>query len=128
MSCIKSDSFVLPDFISYCRYPVRTNPRGREVAAASESWLLAGAHLTAKKRRAFLGLQAGSLAGMCYPDADEEHLRVCADYMNYLFKLDDWSDEFDAKDIDSMRDCVMSALRDPFGFQTDKAVGKLAKW
>ena len=84
--------------------------------------------MTAKKRREFKDLKAGSLVAMCYPDADKGRLRICTDYMNYLFKLDDWSDEFDAKDIDSMRDCVMSALRDPFGFQTDKAVGKLAKW
>lgn len=128
MSYIEHGTFNLPDFISYCRYPICTNPHGHEVAAASESWLLASAPMTAKKCREFKDLKAGSLAAMCYPDADKGRLRVCADYMNYLFKLDDWSDEFDAKDIDSMRDCVMSALRDPFGFQTDKAVGKLAKW
>ncbi|THH13873.1 hypothetical protein EW146_g6385 [Bondarzewia mesenterica] len=127
MSHADSDVLIIPDFISYCQYPVRSNPHGQGVASASENWLLAGAHLSAKKRHAFLGLKAGSLAAMCYPDSDKDRLRVCADYMNYLFKLDDWSDEFDAEDIGSMQDCVMSALRDPKGFETDKAVGKLAK-
>ena len=127
MSSVDSDSFLLPDFISYCHYPLRSNPHEREVTQASESWLLATANLNEKKRRAFVDLNASGLAAVCYPDADSDHLRVVADFINYLFKLDDWTDEFAAKDVGGMRDCVLGALRDPKGFQTDKGVGKLAK-
>ena len=127
MSSVDSDSFLLPDFISYCHYPLRSNPYEREVTQASESWLLATANLNEKKRRAFVDLNASGLAAVCYPDADGNHLRVVADFINYLFKLDDWTDEFAAKDVGGMRDCVLGALRDPKGFETDKGVGKLAK-
>ncbi|THH17076.1 hypothetical protein EW146_g3682 [Bondarzewia mesenterica] len=127
MSCTNPDAIVLPDFISYCKYPLRISPYRHEVAAQSEAWLLASARLNAKKRRAFVDLKASDLASMCYPDADQHHLRVVADFINYLFKLDDWTDEFAAKDVGGMRDCVLGALRDPKGFQTDKGVGKLAK-
>lgn len=125
---ISDDSVLLfPDLISYCGYPLRVNPYGRSVADDSERWLLNGAHLSDKKRKAFLRLRAGDLASMCYPDASAKSLRVVADYMNYLFKLDDWTDEFGAEDVDGMRDCVLAALRDPLHYETDKAVGKLAK-
>ncbi|KAI0368610.1 terpenoid synthase [Pilatotrama ljubarskyi] len=119
--------FLLPDLVSYCPYPQRSNPCGSSVARASETWLLAEADFTADRRAAFLGLRAGELTAACYPDADADHLQVASDFMNFLFTLDDWSDEFTAEDTYGLAECVMRALDDPFGFETDKAAGRLAK-
>ncbi|TFY76926.1 hypothetical protein EWM64_g7086 [Hericium alpestre] len=122
-----SSTITFPDFISYCDYPLRINPSGPDVAKASEQWLLDGAPLSERKRKAFLGLKSGDLSAMCYPDVEADRLRVVADYMNYLFKLDDWSDEFEADEIHVMRDCVMGCLEDPVGFATEEPVGLLTK-
>lgn len=75
-----------------------------------------------------MGLKAGVLTSLCYPDADEFHLQMSSDYLNFLFTFDDWSDEFDPEESDTFADCIMAALRDPYGYETDKAAGRLTKW
>ncbi|KAL7279160.1 hypothetical protein ACG7TL_007000 [Trametes sanguinea] len=122
-----SRKFLLPDLVSHCPYPLRSNIHGTTVARTSESWLLAEADFFPERRAAFLGLRAGELTAACYPDADAQHLQVASDFMNFLFTLDDWSDDFSAEDTYGLADCVMRALQDPLGFQTDKVAGKLAK-
>ncbi|OBZ72574.1 Alpha-muurolene synthase [Grifola frondosa] len=101
--------FILPDLISHCSYPLRISPHRMQVCRASEAWIV------------------GELTAACYPDADAFHLQVASDYLNFLFTFDDWSDEFDAANTHGLADCVMNALHDPEGYQTDKAAGKLAK-
>ena len=118
---------ILPDLVSYCKYPLCVNPYGREQGRASDQWLLEGANHDDRKRTTFLGLKAGKLAAACYPDADATHLRVVADFLNYLFNIDDWTDEFDVDDTITVEECCMGAMRDPINFQTDKKAGILTK-
>lgn len=128
MSC-KPRKFVLPDLVSHCTYPLRVSPHSFPVSRASEKWLLSGANFTDPNRTAaFMGLKAGELTAMCYPDADADRLRVCSDFMNFLFNLDDWSDEFDARGTYGLGDCVMKTLRHPDTYKSDKMVGKMARW
>ncbi|KAI0635875.1 terpenoid synthase [Trametes polyzona] len=122
-----SRRFILPDLVSHCQYPQRINQYASEVARASERLLLDEAKFSKDRREAFLGLRAGELTAACYPDADADKLQVASDFMNFLFTLDDWSDEFNAEDTYGLAECVMRALDDPAGFETDKAAGKLAK-
>lgn len=124
MSC---SQITLPDLVAHCPYPLRVNPLCRESTLKSEEWILKEANFTERKRKLFLGLKAGVLTSLCYPDADEFHLQMSSDYLNFLFTFDDWSDEFDPEESDTMADCIMAALRDPEGFETDKAVGRLTK-
>ncbi|PFH45586.1 hypothetical protein AMATHDRAFT_71495 [Amanita thiersii Skay4041] len=120
-------SFTLPDLVSHCTFPLRVNPSCSPIARASEEWLLAAANHTPKKRAAFMGLKAGELTAACYPDADPQHLRVCDDFMNYLFNLDDWLDEFDVEGTVGMERCCVDAMRDPVGYETDKRAGVMTK-
>ncbi|TFY65083.1 hypothetical protein EVG20_g5720 [Dentipellis fragilis] len=108
----ESTILVLPDLLAHCPYPLHINPHATEVARASESWLLEHAHLSPKKRAAFIALQSGALAALCYPAAPPARLRVVADYMNYLFKLDDWSDELTPEQVEVLRMRVMGVLYD----------------
>ncbi|KAF8840213.1 terpene synthase [Paxillus ammoniavirescens] len=119
--------FVLPDLVSDCSYPLRLSPYCNNVARASERWLLQGACLSQSRATKFMGLKAGELTAACYPDADPFHLRVCSDFMNWLFNMDDWLDEFDVNKTWSMRDCCIGAFRDPINFQTEKLGGKMSK-
>ena len=119
--------FILPDLVSHCKYPLRVNPHGHELGRASEQWLVEGANHDDRKRAAFRGLKAGDLTAVCYPDADVTRRRVVTDFMNYLFNMDDWTDEFDISDTVTMEECCISAMRDPINFQTDKKAGILTK-
>ncbi|KAF9237783.1 isoprenoid synthase domain-containing protein [Melanogaster broomeanus] len=126
-------SFVLPDSVTDCPYPLRINPHHHDVARASEQWLLEGAQLVEPHVTKFMGLKAGRLCAFSYPNADASHLRVCTDYLNWFFDMDDWLEEFhvdkefDVNKIWGMRDCSIAAFRDPINFQTDKLGVKMAK-
>src|SRR4051812_4085496 len=101
--------FILPNLVSHQSYPLLLNPHCTSVAKASSEWFLTGANHSEQRRNAFLGLKAGELTSACYPDADKRSLRVCTDFMNWLFNLDDWLDEFDVEGTKSMRECVLGA-------------------
>lgn len=103
------------------------NIHSASVAHASEEWLLADAKFNAKRRSSFRRLNAGKLTAICYPNTDAARLRDVNDFLNFLFTLDDWSDEFTDKDTVGLAGCVMGAFQDPDGFRAQKAAGKLAK-
>ncbi|KAI0760326.1 terpenoid synthase [Fomes fomentarius] len=115
------------DLISPCPWALRVNPNCKLAAEESKNWLLSGCRLRAKKRAAFHGLKGGLLTAMCYPLAEYEQLRVCCDYINYLFHLDNICDEMDDRKTVSTASEVIGALRDPHGFQPSSAVGRLTQ-
>lgn len=119
--------FVLPDLVSHCTYPLHLNPHCAPIARASERWLLRAAHHSPKRRLAFLGLKAGDLTAACYPNADPFRLRICSDFMNFLFNLDDWLDEFGVEDTHGIAECCLSAMRNPHTYKTSKRVGNMTK-
>ena len=122
-------TFLLPALEAHCNYELRMSPHCAHVARMSEAWLLAngGADISARRRAAFLRLRGGELTAAFYPDADAARLRDVADFLNFLFTLDDWSDEFSSRDACGLAECVMHALDNPDGYKTQKAAGRLAK-
>ncbi|KAG1729370.1 isoprenoid synthase domain-containing protein [Suillus lakei] len=121
--------FILPDFFSDYHYPLRLSPHCYPVSRASEEWLCNEARLVEPKITKYTGLRAGYFASVCYPDADAFHLKVCSDFLGWSFILDDWLeiDRFDVDDTSGVRDCCMSAFRDPINFQTETYTGKMCK-
>jgi hypothetical protein len=119
--------FILPDLVPHCKYPLRVNPHGREQCHVSEQWLLERANHSDTRRAAFLGLKAGALTDRCYPDADATCRRVVNDFLNYIFSLDDWLEEFDVDKTITMEECCVAVMRDPINFRTDKNGGILTK-
>ncbi|KAF9556003.1 terpenoid synthase [Agrocybe pediades] len=104
-------SFILPDLVSHCRFPLSYNKHGDEIAAQSVNWLDSNCpDLNAKQRKALRGLQAGELTAYCYNTASPERLRVVSDFMNYLFHLDNISDGMMTRETDVLADVVMNAL------------------
>ncbi|KAF8135132.1 isoprenoid synthase domain-containing protein [Boletus edulis] len=95
--------FILPDLVSDCHYPLFLSSHCYKVARASEQWLLQGARLVEPRVTKFM------------------------DFMNWLFNMDDWLDEFDVTDTWGMRECCIGAFRDPINFQTDKLGGLMSK-
>jgi hypothetical protein len=130
MSTTTRDNFtqiVLPDLVAHCTFPLRLNPFCEIVTAQSEAWMIGLANFTDKRCRAFRGLKAGPLTAMCYPDCGEEELRVISDFMNYLFNLDDWTDEFDYNSTKRISDDIMNVLYHPNTYKANSTPGMLAK-
>ncbi|KAK7038245.1 terpene cyclase [Favolaschia claudopus] len=104
-------SFIVPDLVSHCSYPLVYHPEGDSVAQQSVDWLDTSCpDLSAKQRRALHGLKAGELTAYCYHTTSPERLRVISDFMNYLFHLDNISDGMMTRDTEVLSDSVMNAL------------------
>jgi hypothetical protein len=129
ITCSESEpaEFILPDLLSGCPYPLRFNAHRDPVSRASEQWMIDRAPFTEDEVTAFRGLLAGELVAACYPDADASHLRVSMDFVNWLFTVDDWTDEFDVDDTLGMRECCISVFRDPMNFETEKLCGQMCE-
>ena len=108
-----SQKVILPDLVTHCTFPLRTNRHKVSVTSASKQWLFRGDALSLKRRQAFHGLRAGMLTAMCYPCAGAPQLRVCCDFLNYLFHLDNLSDDMDSRSTRTTADVVLNALYHP---------------
>ncbi|MFD9624037.1 terpene synthase family protein [Streptomyces virginiae] len=70
------------------------NPMGREADQHSRRWARkCGLVLTEESDRRLAATRPGMLAAHCYPSASLPNLRVLADWMTWLFSLDDQVDE-----------------------------------
>lgn len=102
--------FIIPDLVSHCNFPLTCQPNAESIAVASDRWLDEGCpELDSRKRTALFGLRSGILTAHCYPDADDEHLRVVADFLVYLFHLDNISDKMQVQGTEQLADVVMNA-------------------
>ena len=63
----------------------------------------------------------------CYPSAPFRKLRMCCDFMNWLFHLDDLSDDMDDKSTHAIGDEVMTTYHQPHTYDPKTHVGKLTK-
>ncbi|KAI8976599.1 terpenoid synthase [Trametes punicea] len=126
-ACTHQEELRFPDLISCCPFPLQCNPYYERASAASKTWLTSGCKLSKKKRNALQGLKGGLLTAMSYPFAGYDQFRVCCDWINYLFHLDDICDEMDDRATVSTAHEIIGALRDPHCFHPSSAVGRLTK-
>ncbi|KAG1884308.1 isoprenoid synthase domain-containing protein [Suillus subluteus] len=97
----KPSEFIIPDFFSNCRYPVRLSPHYYPVSGTSGQWLCSKAHLVEPKTTKYT-------------------MSLCAD---------DWLeiDRFNVNDAWGISDCCMPAFHDPINFQTERYSGMMCK-
>ncbi|KAF7440249.1 Alpha-muurolene synthase [Pleurotus ostreatus] len=118
-------SFILPDLVSHCKFPLTYHPQGDAIALESVTWLdRLCPDLSPKARKALWGLQAGELTAYCYPSCSPDRLRVVSDFMNYLFHLDNISDGMMTRETDVLADSVMNALWHPEEYRPTRSPGK----
>lgn len=115
-----------PDVISAIPFAAHINSWTKVVSAESDAWMIGIANYDESSLRKFAGLNAGLLAGMCYAYCGRDELRVCTDFLSFLFNLDDWTDEFDTTGTKGVADCVMNILYHPNTYESDTIVAKLA--
>lgn len=116
-----------PDLVKSIPFPLRLNPYIRFVSAESDAFIIEYANFSEKQRNRFIGLNAGLLCGMCYAECGPEQLRVCCDFMSFLFNLDDWSDEFDTAGTKGLEEAVMNTLYHPDTYVSDTVAARTAR-
>lgn len=139
------DSIIIPDLVSHCDFSVHCNPKVEIAVEESKSWLFEHGQLGEKRKNAFRGLKAGGemlapgstrsladppfpeLTSMCYPYAEFDQLRVCCDFMNYLFHLDDLSDDMTHLGTCRVANDVMNTLYCPNTYESDTRVSALTR-
>jgi alpha-muurolene/germacrene-A/gamma-muurolene/(+)-delta-cadinol synthase len=100
-------TFRVPDLFSRCQFTLVLHQNCNAINDASAVWYEnACTDWSDEKRRALKGLKCGVLAASVYHDSDDEHLRVLSDFLNYVFLLDDSSDELLTKDNEALEKVV----------------------
>ncbi|KAG1858061.1 isoprenoid synthase domain-containing protein [Suillus subalutaceus] len=122
----ESSQFILPDLINDCHYPLHKNPHCDAVSRASDQWFTDVAQLVESELRKYLDVDLGAYASVCWPNADAFHLRVCADFFNWIAIIDDWM-EYGVVDAREAHESCLLALRDPVNFDTEQLGGKMCK-
>ena len=117
----KPDFIVLPDFLSYCSWTSSTHPSLVAIAEQSSKWLeKCFPGLSEKGRERIYRHQYGALAAYCYPECDETRLRTIADFITFLFHIDDLFDGTGACGTKEMADIIMNALWFPDKYMPTK--------
>ncbi|KAI0701357.1 terpenoid synthase [Cytidiella melzeri] len=118
---------LIPDLVSHCDFPLRNNRHRKQATVECKQWLFRGGNLSEKKRNAFHGLKAGLLTSMCYPNAAYPQLRVCCDFMNWLFHMDNISDDMNNRGTSYTGVDIMNTLWQPEKHKPATRVGRMAK-
>ena len=118
---------LIPDLVSHCSFQLRNNRHRKQATVECKRWLFRGGNLSQKKRDAFHGLKAGQLTAMCYTNAAFPQLRVCCDFMNWLFHLDNISDDMNHRGTMSTGVDIMNTLWLPERYRPVTRVGRMTQ-
>ncbi|KAK7026974.1 isoprenoid synthase domain-containing protein [Favolaschia claudopus] len=119
-------TFIVPRLVSHCSFQIHINRHRKQITTETNRWLVKQKNLQSDDLRRLHGLNCGLLTAMCYPTASAPHLRVCNDFLTYLFFLDNLSDDMNDLAIAATADTVLSTLRSPDTYQASH-IGKMTK-
>ncbi|KAF9450305.1 terpenoid synthase [Macrolepiota fuliginosa MF-IS2] len=120
-------SFILPDLVSHCDFKLKISRHRKQVTVETKQWLFQGDNVVGAKREAYHGLNAGLLTAMTYPDAACPQLRVCNDFLTFLFHLDNLSDDMDNRGTRSVADVVLNSLYHPYSSHFPVRIGRMTR-
>ena len=104
---------VLPNLVSMCNFDLRFNRHGQLATKESLAWLIRCGKLKNADRQKFDGLKVGLLASNGYPDAGYPQLLVTTDFLNWLFHIDDLTDDMDTLGTRSVAEVIIEILEHP---------------
>jgi len=105
--------FTLPDLHSMCPLEDATNPHHKSAAAESRAWINSFKVFSDEKRAEFIAGSNELLVSHSYPSAPYERFRVCCDFINTLFVVDEISDVQNGEDALSTGMIYLNVLKDP---------------
>ena len=118
---------VIPDLVSHCTFNLRKSRYHKMLSIETKRWLFRGDSLDERAQRAFHGLKAGQLTAMCYPNAGYPQMRVSSDFLNWLFHLDNLSDDMDNRSITEVANVVMNSLHHPYTFRSNARLSRMTR-
>ncbi|KAJ6494348.1 isoprenoid synthase domain-containing protein [Mycena sanguinolenta] len=123
-----SSLLALPDLESHCPFTHRTNRYRKPVSGHTKKWFFNGnTTMLDKQWESFRGLNPTLLAAVCYPEAGFPQLRLCSDFLAYLFFLDNLSDDLDNQDTVSVADLILNSLYHPHTFRSSVRIAVMSK-
>jgi hypothetical protein len=102
----------LPDLHSMCPLKDATNPHHKPAAAESRAWINSFKVFSDEKRAEFIAGSNELLVSHAYPFASYERFRVCCDFINTLFVVDEISDVQNGEDALSTGMIYLNVLKD----------------
>ena len=96
-----------------CPLEDATNPHHKSAAAESRAWINSFKVFSDEKRAEFIAGSNELLVSHAYPFAPYERFRVCCDFINTLFVVDEISDEQNGEDALSTGMIYLNVLKDP---------------
>ncbi|KZO97574.1 terpenoid synthase [Calocera viscosa TUFC12733] len=112
------ETITIPDLLSYCDFPLSTNTNIKQCSLATDKWMLSVSILSDERKAAVTGIEVGLLASTAYPNCDLPILRGCADFLHWLFHMDDLTDDMGMKDASQVAVIVLDVLSFPDNFWT----------
>ncbi|KAI0072940.1 terpenoid synthase [Panus rudis PR-1116 ss-1] len=122
-----ASKIVIPDLVSHCDFPLRENRHEKLASRECKQWLFRGGKMSDRKRLAFHGLKAGLLTSWCYPKCAYPQLRVCCDFMNWLFHLDNITDDLDNNGTSRTAVDIMTVLYHPETYRPVSNEGRMTR-
>ena len=105
-------SYVLPDLQAICKWRSAFNPHHEEAKAASTKWVQSFGVFKGKKLQFFLAGGSELLCSYVYHYAGPEQLRTACDFVNWLFTIDEISDDQGGDGARATGSTVLRALKD----------------
>ena len=105
--------FTLPDLHSMCPLEVATNIHYESAGKESRDWIDSFKVFRDEKHAAFIASDNELLVAHAYPTAPRDRLRVCCDFINALFVVDEISDMQDGDGALTTGMIYLNVLKDP---------------
>ena len=96
-----------------CPLKDATNPHHKTAAAESRAWINSFEVFSDEKRAEFIAGSNELLVSHAYPFASYERFRVCCDFINTLFVVDEISDVQNGTDALTTGMIYLNILKDP---------------
>lgn len=106
------NSFVIPDFLTMLNFPFGKNPHLKEAGAESAAWFNAYNIFKDRTKAEFIQSCTELLTSYFYPTANYDQFRLCCDFMNIAFLVDEVFDNADGEEAAHLADVYINALKD----------------
>lgn len=123
---VTNTPFILPDLVPYCTFPLGNNPLHQHIIDECTEWFCKY-HNDRKKRDDFFRTNGTLLACLSFPDAAYPQLRTCSDFLNWLFHLDNLTDDMSDEGTSYIGLDIMNTLRFPERHTPVTREGEMAK-
>ena len=122
-----SSQYLLPDLLSQCTSTLSINPHYARCRAESSAWVASfNFFIDPRKRLVFYLADAELLCAYVYPYANYEAFRICCDFVNLLFVIDEISDEQSGSDAKATGDVFLDVLNDKLGIVPESGLGRMS--